>query len=126
MHWTDLANWWQSTPTSELIWIGIGLTAQLLFSMRFLVQWVATERARSSVIPETFWYFSFFGGALLFAYACYRRPGVHAWPGDRPRDLFVQSLIHLARQEGLEPGQAGLTGRRACTPEPGRQPARAS
>ena len=53
-------------------WIGIGLTAQLLFSMRFLVQWVATERARASIVPETFWYFSFFGGALLLAYACYR------------------------------------------------------
>jgi lipid-A-disaccharide synthase-like uncharacterized protein len=40
--------------------------------MRFLVQWIATERARASIIPETFWYFSFFGGILLLAYACYR------------------------------------------------------
>ena len=70
MHWTDLVHWWLTTPTTELIWIGIGLTAQLLFSMR--LQWVATERARASIIPETFWYFSFFGGLLLLAYACYR------------------------------------------------------
>ncbi len=62
MHWTDLVHWWLATPTTELIWIAIGLTAQLLFSMRFLVQWVATEKARASIIPETFWYFSFFGG----------------------------------------------------------------
>jgi hypothetical protein len=59
MHWTNLVHWWLATPTTELIWIGIGLTAQLLFSMRFLVQWVATEKARASTIPETFWYFSF-------------------------------------------------------------------
>ena len=72
MHWTDLAHWWQATPTSESIWIGVGLTAQLMFSMRFIVEWVATEKARASIIPETFWYFSFFGGALLLAYACYR------------------------------------------------------
>ena len=72
MHWIDLVQWWLRTPTTELIWIGIGLTAQLLFSMRFLVQWVATERARASIIPEAFWYFSFFGGLLLLAYACYR------------------------------------------------------
>ena len=72
MHWTNLVHWWLATPTTELIWIGIGLTAQLLFSMRFLVQWVATEKARASTIPETFWYFSFFGGLLLLAYACYR------------------------------------------------------
>ena len=106
MHWTDLVHWWLTTPTTELIWIAIGLTAQLLFSMRFLVQWVATEKARASIIPETFWYFSFFGGLLLLAYACYRRrPGVHPWPGDRPRDLFAQHLFHLARQAGAESGQ---------------------
>ena len=72
MYGADLVRWWLATPTTELIWIGIGLFAQLLFSMRFLVQWVATEKARASVIPETFWYFSLLGGLLLLAYACYR------------------------------------------------------
>jgi lipid-A-disaccharide synthase-like uncharacterized protein len=67
-----LVRWWQTTPARELIWIFIGLTAQLLFSMRFILQWIATERARVSVIPESFWYFSAFGGVLLLAYACYR------------------------------------------------------
>ena len=72
MHWSDLVRWWHATPAAELIWIGVGLTAQLLFSLRFLVQWVATERARASIVPEAFWYFSFFGGVLLLVYACYR------------------------------------------------------
>ena len=64
--------WWSSTATIEIIWLGIGLAAQLMFSMRFIVQWVASERARQSIVPEVFWYFSFMGGALLFAYAIYR------------------------------------------------------
>jgi len=72
MYGAGLIQWWQSTPTTELIWIAIGLTAQLMFSMRFVVQWVATEKARASIIPETFWYFSFAGGLLLLAYAVYR------------------------------------------------------
>ena len=72
MYAASLVHWWLATPTTELIWIFIGLTAQFLFSMRFLVQWIATERARTSIIPETFWYFSFFGGLLLLAYAIYR------------------------------------------------------
>lgn len=72
MYGAELYRWWLATPTTELIWIGVGLAAQLLFSMRFLVQWLATEKARASTIPETFWYFSFFGGLLLLAYACYR------------------------------------------------------
>jgi lipid-A-disaccharide synthase-like uncharacterized protein len=64
--------WWVDTPTSELVWIGVGLFAQTMFSMRFLLQWIATERARASIVPETFWYFSFAGGLLLLSYAIYR------------------------------------------------------
>ena len=72
MHWADLSHWWHTTPSTELVWIGIGLIAQLLFSMRFFIQWIVSERARASIVPEAFWYFSFFGGILLLAYACYR------------------------------------------------------
>lgn len=67
-----LAAWWASTPATELAWLAIGLAAQLLFSIRFVVQWVASERARRSIVPETFWYFSCAGGLLLLAYAIYR------------------------------------------------------
>jgi len=72
MHWADLSHWWHTPPSTELVWIGIGLIAQLLFSMRFFIQWIVSERARASIVPEAFWYFSFFGGILLLAYACYR------------------------------------------------------
>jgi lipid-A-disaccharide synthase-like uncharacterized protein len=67
-----LGQWWTSTPFSEKAWLGVGFVAQLMFSMRFIVQWIASERARRSIVPETFWYFSLFGGALLLAYAIYR------------------------------------------------------
>jgi lipid-A-disaccharide synthase-like uncharacterized protein len=67
-----LESWWASTPTAELIWITIGFMAQFMFSMSFIVQWIATEKARASIIPETFWYFSFVGGLTLLAYAMYR------------------------------------------------------
>lgn len=67
-----LAQWWAETPSTELAWLLIGFTAQLMFSMRFIIQWIASEKARRSIVPETFWYFSFFGGLMLFAYAIYR------------------------------------------------------
>ncbi len=57
-------------------WTIIGLTAQLLFTARFVVQWVASERAGRSMIPFAFWVFSIGGSALLFAYAVYRRDPV--------------------------------------------------
>ncbi len=72
MTWGSLVQWWHNTPNAELAWIAVGLVAQLMFSMRFLIQWIATERARTSIVPEMFWYFSFAGGAMLLAYAIYR------------------------------------------------------
>ena len=37
--------------------------------MRFVVQWIASERVKQSIVPQTFWYFSLSGGLILFAYA---------------------------------------------------------
>jgi lipid-A-disaccharide synthase-like uncharacterized protein len=60
----------------ELWWVLFGLSAQLMFTARFLLQWVASERARQSVVPVAFWYFSLVGGLMLFAYALYRKDPV--------------------------------------------------
>jgi lipid-A-disaccharide synthase-like uncharacterized protein len=68
----QLHQWWTSTSATEMTWLTVGFLAQLKFSMRFIVQWIASERARRSIVPETFWYFSMVGGAMLFAYAVYR------------------------------------------------------
>jgi lipid-A-disaccharide synthase-like uncharacterized protein len=57
-------------------WVALGLVAQFLFTMRFLVQWIASERAGHSVIPVAFWIFSIFGGVLLLVYALYRKDAV--------------------------------------------------
>lgn len=56
----------------ELTWIFVGLAGQLLFTARFLVQWITSERQRKSVIPLAFWFFSMGGGIILFSYAVYR------------------------------------------------------
>ena len=58
------------------LWSGIGLTGQVMFGSRFLVQWLASESAKRSVVPRAFWYLSLLGGVTLFAYACYRRDPV--------------------------------------------------
>ena len=46
-------------------WIIIGFAGQALFSARFVLQWVASERARRSIVPKAFWYFSLAGSAVL-------------------------------------------------------------
>jgi lipid-A-disaccharide synthase-like uncharacterized protein len=56
----------------DWIWLGVGFAGQALFSMRFFVQWLASERQGRSVMPLAFWYFSVAGGLTLLAYALYR------------------------------------------------------
>ena len=57
-------------------WVLLGYIAQVMFTMRFVVQWVASERAGKMVMPIAFWFFSIGGGVLLFAYALYVRDPV--------------------------------------------------
>jgi lipid-A-disaccharide synthase-like uncharacterized protein len=61
---------------SESFWLILGFTAQGLFSAQFLVQWIASERARMSVVPISFWFLSILGGLLLLSYAIRRRDPV--------------------------------------------------
>ena len=58
--------------TTEQLWLGVGFLGQAFFSMRFLVQWIASERRRESVVPVSFWVFSIGGGLTLLVYAIYR------------------------------------------------------
>lgn len=55
------------------LWVAIGLFGQSLFMMRFVFQWLASERAQRSIIPEVFWYFSLSGGVILFIYAIHKQ-----------------------------------------------------
>lgn len=55
--------------TAEKIWMAVGFGGQALFFGRFLVQWIASERARRSVMPVAFWWFSLGGGAIILVYA---------------------------------------------------------
>ena len=57
-------------------WVLLGFIAQAFFTARFVVQWIASERAGKSVIPLTFWLLSIGGGVLLLVYALYRRDPV--------------------------------------------------
>ena len=54
------------------VWAVLGFLAQTVFAARFVVQWIASERAGRSVIPVVFWYLSLAGSAGLLAYAIVR------------------------------------------------------
>jgi len=56
---------------SESIWTAVGFCGQAVFGLRFVVQWIATERQKRSVIPLAFWYLSLLGTVILLSYAIY-------------------------------------------------------
>jgi lipid-A-disaccharide synthase-like uncharacterized protein len=62
--------------TTEHVWLVFGFLGQAFFTARFLVQWIASERRKRSVVPHAFWYFSLGGGLTLLAYAIYRQDPV--------------------------------------------------
>lgn len=59
--------------TQLTLWNLVGLIGQVMFFMRFVVQWIASEKARKSVIPDMFWYFSLGGGLIVLVYAIHLR-----------------------------------------------------
>src|ERR1043165_4374527 len=81
-------------------WVVLGFAAQALFSMRFIVQWIASERAGRSVIPTAFWVFSIGGGILLFAYALYRRDPVFIAGQGLGLFIYLRNLYFVLRERG--------------------------
>ena len=57
-------------------WLILGLSGQLIFSLRFVVQWIASEKRGESYIPVSFWYISLLGGFILLAYSIFKRDPV--------------------------------------------------
>ena len=79
----------------------LGFIGNALFSMRFLVQWLASERQGESVIPVSFWYWSIAGSVLMCVYFVFRRDpiGILAYlPNSNPR--FLRAEIHFRRDGG--------------------------
>lgn len=88
----------------QTIWLVLGFAAQALFSARFLVQWIASERQRRSVVPRLFWYFSVAGGALLFAYAIHRRDPVFIVGQGAGLIVYLRNLQLLRANAPTEAG----------------------
>jgi lipid-A-disaccharide synthase-like uncharacterized protein len=80
-------------------WIAFGFLGQAMFSARFILQWVHSERVRRSVIPIGFWYFSIAGGAILLSYAIWREDPVFILGQSFGIVIYLRNLyfIHIDR-----------------------------
>jgi lipid-A-disaccharide synthase-like uncharacterized protein len=84
--------WSHSTP-----WLAIGLAGQTAFFSRFLVQWIASERAGRSYVPLAFWWLSILGSLVLLAYAFHRREPIFALGYVANSVVYVRNLMLIHR-----------------------------
>lgn len=68
----NLMTMFGAETAADAIWIAVGLLGQLMFTGRFIVQWIASEKAGRSVVPVAFWYFSILGGLIVLAYGLHK------------------------------------------------------
>ncbi len=86
-----------ATP-GHLLWLLVGFGGQIFFSMRFLVQWIASEKAGRSLVPRTFWHFSLVGGAMVLAYALHIRDPVFIAAYVLNTLIYTRNLVLLHRK----------------------------
>lgn len=80
-------------------WLIIGFGGQIFFSLRFLVQWLQSEKEKRSVIPISFWYFSLGGSFLLLAYAIHRRDPVFILGQSMGFIIYIRNLILIDKHK---------------------------
>src|ERR671916_2952021 len=89
------------------LWMAVGFLGQAIFTARFLVQWVVSEKKRDSVVPVAFWWLSLFGGMTLLSYAISRRDPVIIVGQGMGLFVYIRNLMLVgkARRRASRPGR---------------------
>jgi lipid-A-disaccharide synthase-like uncharacterized protein len=99
-----LATWWATSTGTDVLWVAVGIIGQLLFSARWILQWLASEKVRQSVVPTTFWYLSLVGGLMVLAYGIYRVEPVIIL-GQFGVFIYARNIYLLLKGGAVQPGQ---------------------
>src|SRR3954453_20622304 len=98
------------------LWLLIGFAGQAIFTARFLVQWIASERKRDSVVPVSFWWLSLLGGFLLLGYAISQRDPVFIVGQGAGMVIYVRNLMIVGRKKRRASRRAARAGVRGDLP----------
>lgn len=87
-------------------WLAVGFFGQAMFSARFIVQWIASERKRRSVVPRAFWWLSLAGGLVLLSYAVHRGDPVFILGQAAGIVVYLRNLVLIrrTRRADVDPG----------------------
>lgn len=92
------------------LWAAFGVVAQLVFGARFLVQWIASEKAERSVVPVGFWFLSIAGGLMTLVYGFARRDIVIILGQVLSIFIYVRNLMLIAKEAKARKAQAVIEG----------------
>ena len=93
--------------SDDLHWLVFGLMGNAAFGTRFLVQWVASERARESVVPVLFWYLSIVGSLILLVYAIHLKNPVFTLAYLPNAFVYLRNIALIKRKHAEEASAAG-------------------
>lgn len=83
----------------EKFWLIIGFVAQIMFFLRFLIQWIVSEKKGESVIPVQFWHLSIAGSLMLLAYSIWRKDPVFILGQCMGSIIYVRNLSLIYRKQ---------------------------
>ena len=92
------------------LWLITGFLGQFFFALRFLIQWICSERRKESYIPLAFWYCSILGGLILLVYAIHIKDPVFIVGQSTGAVIYVRNLVLIAkkrRADGMPAGPGG-------------------
>jgi len=91
------------SSTAGLFWVGVGLLAQVIFMARMIVQWMASEKEKRSVVPPMFWWLSLIGASMLIVYFVWRRDAIGVLGQATGWVVYIRNLMLLAREKNSAP-----------------------
>jgi len=84
-------------------WLVFGFIGQAMFTMRFIVQWIASEKKKESVIPISFWYLSLAGGLIVLFYAIHRMDPVFILAYLPGNFIYLRNLYFVYKKKKISP-----------------------
>lgn len=82
----------------DYLWLAVGLLGQGIFSARFIVQWLISEKEKKSIIPVAFWYLSLLGGITLLIYSIYKQDPVFILGQTTGVFIYIRNLYLIHRE----------------------------
>ncbi|AXO79870.1 lauroyl acyltransferase [Olleya aquimaris] len=79
--------------------LSLGIVSQIIFTLRFVFQWIYSEKNKESSLPLGFWALSLTGSLLILTYAIFRVDYVLLVGHSLGAVIYIRNLLILKKQD---------------------------